>query len=232
MLNQKNNQKQNPITEVLQMKQKGLTNEQIIGELKNKSYSHAQIVSAMDQSEIKDVAVSEGNITNRPHLESIKTENNMVLENAPSPSPETEKRVPITTMQQPATMQSPSSAIQPEAQMPAERPNFELVEEIAESVVREKWEILLTNLGNINTWKDRTNHDIQAIKQEVLRTQQRFDNLQAAILGQVKDYGNSVKDMGAELQAIEKVLEKIVTPLTTNIKELSRITAELKRKKK
>ena len=227
MLNQKNNQKQNPINEVSQMKQKGLTNEQIIGELKNKSYSHDQIVSAMDQSIIKQEAekpIESGNPL--PPSGGPGQGVPLQLPSAPSPSKNIkEERVPVTTVQ-------PNLPVIQESQMPIERPNYEMVEEIAESVVREKWEILLNNLGSINAWKERTNHDIQSIKQEVLRTQQRFDNLQAAVLGQVKEYGDGVKNIGAEIKAIEKVLEKIVTPLSTNIKELSRITEELKKKKK
>ena len=50
-------------------------------------------------------------------------------------------------------------------------------------------------------------------------------------MGKVNEYGEGIKDVGAEMQAIEKVLEKIIAPMTRNIKELSKITEELKKKK-
>ena len=76
------------------------------------------------------------------------------------------------------------------------------------------------------------NNDLEAIKQELLRTQERFNNLQAALVGKVTDYSRNISDMNAEMKALEQVLKNILEPLTTNVKELSRITSQFKKKKK
>ncbi len=229
MLNQKDNVNKTPINEVSEMKKKGLTNEQIIGSLSDKSYSHEQIASAMDQTNIKHEATT---TSSTPLPPSGTMGVPLGLTNAPSPTSETpnnsQQPSPIT----PITTNPQSSDLISMQSMPAERASYEMVEEIAESVIKEKWAELLHGLGDISKWKEKTETDIQAIKQEILRTQQRFDNLQTASLGKVEEYGKDIRDIGTEMQAIEKVLNKIITPLTTNIKELSKITEELKKRKK
>ena len=228
MLNQKDNVKKTPINEVSEMKKKGLTNEQIIGSLSDKSYSHEQISSAMDQSNIKQEATTTTNTLLPPSGNGGVP---LGLTNAPSPTSEHSKEPQSPSPISPVTTPIQSSDLMSVDSMPAERASYEMVEEIAESVVKEKWEELLHGIGDISRWKEKTETDIQAIKQEILRTQQRFDNLQTAALGKVKEYGEDIREIGTEMQAIEKVLSKIITPLTTNIKELSRITGELKKKK-
>ena len=106
------------------------------------------------------------------------------------------------------------------------------IQEIVETIVEEKWEDLLAKVGDLNLWKESVNNDLEAIKQELLRTQERFNNLQAALVGKVTDYSRNISDMNAEMKALEQVLKNILEPLTTNVKELSRITSQFKKKKK
>ena len=60
--------------------------------------------------------------------------------------------------------------------------------------------------------------------------EERFENLQKAILGRVEDYNRTISTVGTEMKALEGVLERILQPLVSNIKELSRITEDLKKK--
>lgn len=118
------------------------------------------------------------------------------------------------------------------ASMPHATLDEDRIHEITEAIVNERWEELMSHLGNIPVWKERVNNEIIAIKQEILRVSGRFDNLQTAILGQVKEYDKSVKDIHSEMKALEKVLEKIMEPLVYNIKELNSIVEEMKGFKK
>jgi|SRR3989338_8152607 len=108
----------------------------------------------------------------------------------------------------------------------------ERVHAIIESVVSEKFEELTSNLGDLSAWKEKVNNDIVSIKQEVLRVTERFENLQTAILGRVKEYDQGITNVHTEMKALEKVLGKIMEPLITNVKELSKITEDLKKSKK
>ena len=103
------------------------------------------------------------------------------------------------------------------------------IEELVESVVEEKWRSLMENFGNIGMWKEKVRTDLLSIKQELVRIENRFENLQKAVLGRIQGYDKNITDVGSEVRALEKVLEKILNPLTTNIKELTRITEKLKK---
>ena len=99
-----------------------------------------------------------------------------------------------------------------------------------EAIVNEKWEEFLTRIGDINLWKETMNNELIAIKQEIIRTQDHFKNLQGSVLGKVGEYNQNISNINTEMKALEKVFQKILEPLTTNIKELSRITEKLKSK--
>jgi hypothetical protein len=114
---------------------------------------------------------------------------------------------------------------------PVQELNSNQVQEIVESIVEEKWEDLISKFGDINLWKESVNNDLESIKQEILRTQERFNNLQNILIGKVTDYNKSVIELNSEMKALEQVMQKIIEPLTNNVKELSKITSDLKKKK-
>ncbi len=105
------------------------------------------------------------------------------------------------------------------------------VQEIVESIVEEKWEDLISKVGDIGLWKESVNNDLEAVKQEILRVQERFNNLQNILIGKVTDYNRSVTDLNAEMKALEQVMQQIIEPLTSNVKELGKITSDLRKKK-
>ena len=108
----------------------------------------------------------------------------------------------------------------------------EEIQEIAESIIEEKWQELTAKLGDFNLWKDRVENELTAIKQEIIRTQANFANLQRAVLGKVSDYNDNISNLGSEMKALEQVFQKIMQPLTSNVKELTKITEKLKDKTK
>ncbi|MBS3151425.1 hypothetical protein J4443_03550 [Candidatus Woesearchaeota archaeon] len=110
-----------------------------------------------------------------------------------------------------------------------QRQSIEEIEEIAESIISEKIDELSVNINDISLWREKTSSEIEAIKQEILRIRNHMENLQATMLGKVEDYRKSITDVSIEVKTLSKVLEKILQPLTENVKELSRITERLKK---
>lgn len=160
---------------------------------------------------------------------------------APSPSSEVtgmrpsiiSKRVPVQGMPEEKSFGAPQFEMpQPITPGPAisGRADMETIEQIAESIVNEKWEDLMSSVGNIALWKEKMQTDVRSIKQEIIRIEERFENLQRAILGRVEEYHKTISTVGTEMKALEGVLERILQPLVSNIKELSRITDDLKKK--
>ncbi|MEK6826416.1 MAG: hypothetical protein AABX90_02195, partial [Nanoarchaeota archaeon] len=88
----------------------------------------------------------------------------------------------------------------------------------------------MESFGDIALWKERTRVDLASVKQELIRLQSRFENLQKAVLGRIQSYDHNITEVGSEIRALEQVLSRILSPLTANIKELGRITEQLKKK--
>jgi|SRR3989344_7105744 len=121
----------------------------------------------------------------------------------------------------------------PEKRVNLEQPAVDITErihEIAESIVNEKWEEFMGRVGDLTAWQERVNMNISAIKQEIVRMQDRYENLQKAVLGRVGEYDKGIVEIHTEMKALEKVFERIIDPLVTNVKELERITTKLKGK--
>lgn len=201
-----------PTETVLNLLKRGASNKQVIEELENQGYSYEQIADALTQAETK-----------------------ANVETVPSPSP-----APMGMRQSALSMTKPiASEGMTINTMPSRAPSTpergssrdteEMIEQIAESIIEEKWRKLLENIGDLNVWKEKVRTDILSIKQEIMRLDNKVESLQKIMLGKVKDYDQNVAEVGTEIKALEKVLQNIITPLSTNVKELSKITEKLKK---
>lgn len=151
----------------------------------------------------------------------------------PSPTTGMQTSMMEETQKPLETRPIPTAAPMPIIQQPilhrSDREIEERIQELVEEIVEEKWHQVVENMSDITIWKDRVSTEILSIKQEILRTENRFENLQKAILGKVNEYGKGMIDVSTEIKALEQVLQKIIQPLSSNVKELSRITKELRR---
>lgn len=161
----------------------------------------------------------------------IKAGVNGMVDDVPAPAAEetesSEVNIPETTMQTPAE-QAPEYSGTGSSYGAYDSSETDRVHEIAEAIINEKWQELLSSVGNIAVWKEKVDTNILSIKQEIVRINERFDNLQNAVLGKVKEYDVDMKNVHTEMKALEKVFEKIIEPLTSNVKELGKITKELR----
>mgnify|MGYP001577448311 CR=1 FL=1 len=196
-----------------------------IEDLKKKGYNYQQISQAIEQSKMKSASEipfndqsSDIDFPTPPMPSGMDIEE----ESPPMPPP----RMATIPMQETNKIQLQQSQFQP-----SNRENIERMQELAESIVQEKWEDLVRNIGDINIFKEKVRTDIISIKQEIIRTHERFDNLEKALLSRVTEYNKNIGVIGSEMKALEKVMEKIIEPMTDNIKELQKIANDLKKKK-
>ncbi len=149
------------------------------------------------------------------------------------PTPSEEMGAEEFDEEQPETMQESREFIQsqkfPATSRIPERQRIEDIEEIAESIISEKIDELNININDFNLWKEKTTTEMEAVKQEILRIRNHLENLQTSMLGKVEEYRRSITDVNIEVKTLSKVMEKILQPLTENVKELSRITERLKK---
>lgn len=125
---------------------------------------------------------------------------------------------------------------EPERHMFKERPRKEApsenIEEIAESIIEEKWVEFTKELAKFTEWKDKSESRIVKMEQEMKDLKDDVENLHKAIVAKIGDYDKNLLDVGTEIKAMEKVFQKVLPELTGSVSELSRITKGIKGKKK
>jgi len=208
-----------PLKQVLELQKQGMENTEIIQRLQSEGYAFQQISEALNQAVTK-TAVEKSSEDMQP---SVLYSEEKSIEEPPAPGP---SKPALSQPYQP----------QPWPQQPVSYPQTQTfgttaedVEELAESIIEEKWQKTMEDFGDISAWKERTTIDMESIKQELMRLENRFENLQKSIIGKVKEYDETVSGVGVEIKALEKVMQNIIGPLTNNIKELNLITKKLKK---
>lgn len=190
-----------------------------------------QVSEALNQASIKIGVTGElgQNMPDQTPTNEMQVSELDQMEDIPVPAPENEapmEQSPIPQMQgMPSPQYSQFASPQPQY-------SYEDIQSLVEEVIDERWKEFLSTIGDITMWKAQMSDEQEAIKQEILRQQARVDSLQAAVLGKVEEYGSGVKEIGLEMKALEKVFEKILEPLSSNIKELNKITETLRKNTK
>lgn len=207
--------KDNSAKRALDLQREGLPNRDIESTMQRERFNPTDISSGIDQATIKN------------EIAPLRAPLN--LSEVPSPPEETPKPTEQEFSQPEQQSISGISSTPSFAPEPASRANYEAIEEIAESVISEKWEDMISNIGDLRLWKEKVETDLSGVKQEILRIESRFENLQKAVLGKVGEYSEGVNDLTTEMKAMEKVFEKILEPLTRNVKELDEITKRIRK---
>jgi len=207
-----------PTEEVIKMKKDNVDKDDIAKNLEEKGFNQQQIVEAMNQVDIK---------------KGVEAQDSSQMQESMMSSPEEDIPVPTPTRMenpQPSPTQAMPQQQTFQVQQPLQQPryNYDDVQEIVESVVEEKWQTLISGIGDLAIWKSKTEDDLSSVKQEILRVEERIDNLQRSVLGKVDEYNKNISKVNTEVQALEKVFQKIMEPFTQNVKELSRLTKDLK----
>ncbi|MFC1704801.1 hypothetical protein ACFLZ6_00555 [Nanoarchaeota archaeon] len=109
-------------------------------------------------------------------------------------------------------------------------PGREQIEEIAESIVQEKWNDLLKDLNKISEWKTKTETDMAKIQSDIDNIKQTFDNLHKGVLGKIGEYDKNLSMVGTEIKAMEKVFQKVLPTFTDNVNKLERLTKRVSKK--
>lgn len=111
----------------------------------------------------------------------------------------------------------------------AESGMFERMEDIAESLIDERWEALLKEVKKILDWKEKVEAQQRDLVTGVKKLKEDFTILHQGVLGKLEDYDARMQDVGTELKAVGKVFKDVVPEFVENVKELSRVTGRVKK---
>jgi DNA-binding transcriptional MerR regulator len=209
-----------PIDQVRVLRQRGMSNDQIIPELERQGYNSSQIFDALNK-----LSMSEDSFGQGPKF-------NMPQQNFP-PSPQASP--PQTSYSQNSYPQTPPTQQDPYAPPPFEEIQQQEapidksdIEEVAEAIIDEKWQEIEEGLKVVIEWKEQTETKIEQIEQRIKEVANNLNNLQKSMLGKISDYDKNIMDVGTEMKAMEKIFQKILPGLTESVNKLDRIAKSSK----
>lgn len=209
-----------PVDRVISMRQQGLSNNQITESLQRDGYETHQIFDAMNQADIKI-----GASLSEPGMQSPFPEQNQGNQGLDEGYDQG-----YNPQASPASMPRPAPEPEPR-EFGGGGYSEEKVEEIAETIIEEKWSEFMSSVQKIIEWKDKTETRINTLEIKFKELKSEFDKLHSAVLEKVGEYGKSIENVGIEIQALEKVFQKVLPTFTENVNELSRISKEFKKSK-
>jgi hypothetical protein len=215
------------LTDEVMSMQKSMSDDEVIRTLAEKGYSPLEISEAFNQAKLKQSG-------SKDLMPSIMQQEQSQQE-IPAPSP---MQAPAPAVQQSAPeeaaaayypYQYPTQPQFAQQQPQQQKANNEMMEELVEEIINEKWQEFKTKVGDIAEWKLYMESKIKGIDDRLKRLELSFDRLQATLLGKVHEYTQNIKDVGVEVQSLENAFSKVLDPLITNIKELSKLTEQMKK---
>lgn len=228
-----------PTDKVLNLRQQGMSDNQIVQQMQRENHSSEDIFNALSQADLK-AQNTPGNLpqptTSEPEAPSFNMKNSNSSFNMKNSSPSPQQAAPI--MQPPSGMQPPET-IPPSPQdipqqtysNPQSTLDIDKIEEIAESIIDEKWDDLVKNVNKIIDWKAEMESKISELEDKNTHLQESFDKLHKGILDKIDDYDKTLLNVGAELKAMNEIFQKIMPTFTDNVQTLQRITQKLSKPK-
>jgi hypothetical protein len=188
-------------SEVSQLRSQGLSDQQIMEEMKNKGVHDAQVISALNN--IDSSAGAAGGPPQGPTGPSMGG-GSMPPSGMPPPDHST-------------TGGSGDNL-------------YDRIEEITENMIDEKWDELIGEVKKIIEWKQQMEEKDQKMTADLDKLKEDFKVLHQAVLGKVEEYDKRMQDVGTELKAVGKVFKDVIPVFTENVKELKSVTQGVKDK--
>ncbi|MEK6860252.1 MAG: hypothetical protein AABX54_05560 [Nanoarchaeota archaeon] len=217
---------------VMQMKQEGVTEPEIIGALRQEGVSPLEINEALSQAKIKSA------LDSNPES-SMGMEGNFEMGRSQFGSMEQSMMQPQENMEyggaQPQgymnslpeggfetgeegegfqEFQNYSPEVQgyPEYQ-PRPAIDIETINEICEQTFEEKTEKLKKEISSFSKFKEEINFEVQKISERLKKMENSFNEIQMSILRRVGDYGEDIKNISREMHATQESFSKMINPV-------------------
>lgn len=105
------------------------------------------------------------------------------------------------------------------------------IEEIAESIIDEKWDLLIEEVKKVVEWKSKVEEDLSRLKSDLEKLKDDFKELHQGVLGKLESYDERMTEVGTELKAVGNVFRDVIPEFVENVKELKAVTKGVKGKK-
>ncbi len=178
-----------PLEQVKNMRNQGMSDNQIIQTLQRDGFSSSQIFDALNQADLTN--------------------------GAPQQAPQ-----PAQSFRQPEPQQQSFAP---------QKSDMDMIEEVAESIINEKWEELIKGVNKVLDWKQRTESRIDQLENRMDELRKSMDEINKMIMGRIDEYDKNVRDVGANVKAMEKVFKDVLPEFTNSVNELSEVSKRFKK---
>tara|TARA_Y100000310_G_scaffold286519_1_gene310785 strand:+ start:13792 stop:14496 length:705 start_codon:yes stop_codon:yes gene_type:complete len=224
---------------VIELQKTGISEDQIITQLRNEGISPKEIDDSLNQAKIKSAVSPQENITQEMQP-SIMQESSQQSPAAYSqePTPITQEPTPITQEQQTPEMRptiqenqepyqdyyqsTPQAYSGQEYYMSQGAVDTETISEIAEQVSSEKINELKKQIGDVSSFKNLTQDKLADLDERLKRIEASIDKLGQAVMGKIGEFGESSALIHKDLENLHGTVSKLMNPLIDKANEFKK----------
>lgn len=221
------------VNQIEQMKQQGMSENDIIRKLQDSGYSPLEINQAIEQSKIK-TAVSQ---LNSDVVEKSQEEN----------IPIGMQQSIMESFEQQPTIEQPQQEYpqykqyeQYQSYYPAQQQEYpqyqtttvENMAEITEQIIEEKIDEMRKKIMEINAFRILTERRIKNLDERLKKIESFIQELEIKILGKIGSYSEGLQDIKKEIELMQDSFGKVINPLLDNAKEVQEKKEVIKKKKR
>lgn len=232
------------LEKVMQMRQRGQNDSQIIDVLRREGISPREIQESLSQSKIKSALSQESMQSPQNYQEVQSQETNQDYQQMQPSMMQVQETQPFEVSQQfapameesmqqipssfqPSTMPSAQAAESYQEYYPEYTPgsDMETVNEIADQIVEEKTTQIKKQIESFTKFREEIAFDVEKINERLLKVENTLNELQMAIIGKIGEYGRDIQNISKEMHATQDSFSKILNPLTDNIRQMQKINS-------
>jgi len=221
------------VNQIEQMKQQGMSENDIIRKLQDSGYSPLEINQAIEQSKIK-TAVSQ---LNSDVVEKSQEENIPIgMQQSIMESFEQQPTIEQPQQEYPQYQQYE----QYQSYYPAQQQEYpqyqtttvENMAEITEQIIEEKIDEMRKKIMEINAFRILTERRIKNLDERLKKIESFIQELEIKILEKIGSYSEGLQDIKKEIELMQDSFGKVINPLLDNVKEVQEKKEVIKKKKR
>lgn len=119
--------------------------------------------------------------------------------------------------------------VQPVMQeQPLEKSEAQTISEDTLAQIQKNWSELREDVNSIRSFRTNTEEKLAEMDKRLQSLQDELKTIHQAVFAQIQEYNKTLKGVGTEIIAMEKVFSEALPELTGNIQELQRVAKGLK----
>lgn len=218
------------LSNIKQMQSQGLSEDIIAQRLREQGNNPMEINQAIEQSKIKSAIAVEANAENAviDSMSQTGMQQSIISEEY-APSQEAPQDYPLEEAVQYESSPSfqEAEATQGYEEYQSYQPQSpELVNEIAEQIVNEKFESIKQDIIMIKELKATSEKRVKDLDDRLKRIEEMLDILQSAILGKIGSHIKTVEDIKKEMSMMQNTFSSALSPLVESYKEEKKLFSQ------